>query len=117
MCSIMRSLVILGVIASSLGLSGCSGGSPEYITFPDASPPTSVHSDGLPCPVADLLAQHCLFCHGDPPANGAPISLVTYADLMAPSGVDPTKTVAQRALVRMQDTDMPMPPTGALSAS
>jgi hypothetical protein len=39
-----------------------------------------------------------------------PASLTTYAALTSPSKTDPTKTVAQEAVVRMQSATMPMPP-------
>lgn len=45
------------------------------------------------------------------------MSLVTYADLTAPAVTDPTKTVAEMCLVRMQDTTKPMPPSPASSAT
>ncbi|HTR49258.1 MAG TPA: hypothetical protein VMJ10_01045 [Kofleriaceae bacterium] len=62
----------------------------------------------LPCDVQTILSDHCTSCHGDPPSNGAPMSLVTYDDLIAP-GTD-GQSIAQRALVRMTSTTMPMPP-------
>ena len=66
-------------------------------------------SAGLPCEVDAILAQTCRTCHGDPP-NGAPFSLVSLADLVAPSISDPNRTVAEVALERMRSQDNPMPP-------
>jgi cytochrome c553 len=63
--------------------------------------------DGLPCDVQSVLQAHCTSCHGNPP-NGAPISLVTYADLAAASPYG--GTVAQRAYARMTSATSPMPP-------
>ncbi len=77
---------------------GKSGGS-------DMAPP-----DGLPCNIADILAEHCVGCHGQPPVGGAPMALVSYQDLTAHSPLMPTQTIAQRALFRMQDVMSPMPP-------
>ena len=74
-------------------------------------------SDGLPCAVADLLASACLRCHGAPPSMGAPMSLLTYDDLVARWDEDPTRTIAEVALERMKATESPMPPDGSLPPS
>jgi hypothetical protein len=63
-----------------------------------------------------LFAKSCTSCHGATPSGGAPNSLVTYADLVAPSVIDPSRSVAAVALDRMRDTASPMPPAGLLSA-
>jgi len=74
---------------------------------------------GLPCDVSAILVANCQSCHGQAPAGGAPMSLVTYADLTAPAKTDPTQTVAAMCVTRMQSTTAPMPPapTPALSAA
>jgi hypothetical protein len=64
---------------------------------------------GLPCDVVTALSL-CVNCHSDPPVGDAIGSLYTYADLMAPAPTDPSKTMAEMAVVRMQDTATPMPP-------
>ena len=66
---------------------------------------------GLPCDVDQLLADNCRACHGAVPSGGAPMSLITYADLMAPAVSDPTMRVADVCLMRMMDPTAPMPPT------
>jgi hypothetical protein len=66
--------------------------------------------------VLSVLQSKCWSCHGDPP-EGAPMALVTRAELLTPSTKDPTKTYAERALVRMLDTNKPMPPKGSPAAS
>jgi hypothetical protein len=53
-------------------LAACSGG---------AGAPLEAE---LPCDVDDVLQRACRTCHGAPPAEGVPLSLVTYADLRAP---------------------------------
>lgn len=72
---------------------------------------------GIPCEVAQVLADQCLSCHGSKLAGGAPMSLVTYEDLAATSSVDPAMTVAERSLVRMKSAGDPMPPGGAAAAA
>lgn len=65
---------------------------------------------GLPCDVGAVLSEHCSHCHGSSPAFGAPMSLVSYEDLTATSGKDPTQSVYSRVGVRIHDTKSPMPP-------
>lgn len=67
---------------------------------------------GLPCAVQALLQAKCVSCHGSPPAGGAPMSLVTYDDLAAPSKGNPSITYAALAITRMKSTSAPMPPGG-----
>jgi len=56
-----------------------------------------------------MLANKCATCHGSTPLSGLP-SLVSYANLTAPSKSDPNKTNAVVALARIQSTTSPMPP-------
>ena len=72
---------------------------------------------GMPCAVQALLQTRCVACHSNPPVNSAPMPLITRADLMAPSLADPTQTVAQRALTRIQLTVGEMPPAPATHAT
>ncbi len=69
--------------------------------------------DGLPCAVEVILMNSCWSCHGRVPSGGAPMSLVTLADLTAPSQVDPRSSSAQRSLARMSSASSPMPPRPA----
>lgn len=75
--------------------------------------PTTTSTD-LPCDVAQVLSN-CTSCHSSPPTGGAPMSLVSYADLKAPAPSDATKTVAEMCVTRMQSTTAPMPPGGGAS--
>ncbi len=81
---------------------------------PDASPPpdASTGPTGLPCDVDQMLQSRCQGCHSAPPVGGAPMALVSYADLTGPSLSDPTRTVAQLSAARIRDTVRPMPPGG-----
>ncbi len=102
-------VLALGLLALIV-IPGCAEPEPEYIPQLDdrLKPPASA-APGVPCEVAKLLASQCLGCHGQPPA-AAPLALVSYADLTAKSILDPTKTVIERAILRMQDATSPMPP-------
>jgi hypothetical protein len=73
----------------------------------------------LPCEVSNLLKQHCLLCHDKVTQFTAPMSLVTWNDLTAPSKTMPSVPVYQLALQRVQNATQPMPPQpmAALSAA
>ena len=73
-------------------------------------------STDLPCDVATVLSN-CTSCHSNPPAGGAPMPLASYADLTAKALSDPTKTVAEMCVTRMQSTTAPMPPGGGASSA
>jgi len=83
---------------------------------PDAG---GVPSDtmGLPCDIQAVLQERCQSCHGNPPVSGAPMPLVTYADLTVHSTAFPMQTIAERALARMNNNAMPMPPPPASRAT
>jgi cytochrome c551/c552 len=74
---------------------------------------------GLPCDVDAVLAGHCRSCHGKPEQFGAPMSLLSYSDLVAPAPSDPTKKVFTRVGERIHDDASPMPqkPNPRLSAA
>ena len=62
------------------GVGGASGGG-----VGGAGGSTTTVANGIPCDVATLLQNRCVGCHSNPPINGAPMPLVTYANLTAPS--------------------------------
>jgi cytochrome c553 len=82
-----------------------------------AKPGAAAEPSGLPCDVAKVLAASCTDCHGRPLAEGAPVALVTYEDLVAPSRSEPERSVAAVSLDRIKDTRRPMPPDEALGAA
>jgi hypothetical protein len=72
---------------------------------------------GLPCDVQAVYQSHCTLCHAATPVNGAPMPLVTRANLTAASFTSTAQTFAQRTVVRMQSTTMPMPPAPGTRAT
>lgn len=76
-----------------------------------------VVTSGLPCDVDAVLGTYCRSCHGSIPVGGAPMSLMTYDDLMAPAKTNPAVRVADLSLQRMQDAASPMPPSGTMPAA
>jgi hypothetical protein len=75
------------------------------------APGTDAARRGLPCEVDQLLELRCRSCHAVIPESDAPMSLITYDDLLA---LRFGRQVAVIALERMQKLADPMPPTGAL---
>ena len=107
-----------GIIAF-LSMTGCSGGSPSSAGDSDSGVDDSGVDSGddggvkgsLPCAVDTVLAQSCRNCHGKVPTQGAPMALVTLADLHQPSFSDPQKPVYVVLGVRIHSDQLPMPPT------
>lgn len=63
----------------------------------------------LPCDVDRVVATNCRSCHANPPAFGAPMSLVAWDDFHAKAVSTPSKTVAELVLARTHDAVRPMP--------
>ncbi len=92
------------LVASLAVLGGCSGSNVA------SSSEGTVPSGDVPCDVAATLGAHCSTCHGATPQFGAPMSLVTYADLMAAGKSDPSRKNAELIAARVHDERRPMPP-------
>ena len=75
---------------------------------------------GLNCDVQATIENRCIACHdGTMKAAGAP-AMLNYNDLMVKSTSDPTKTLAQEAVVRMETSgtkQMPPPPASKCDPS
>ncbi len=94
------------VAAVSMPIAGCS-------SEPDAAAPALADADvtgELPCDVATTLASRCGSCHGAKPAFGAPMSLVTLADLHRPAVTAPGRRVRELLVERIASDARPMPP-------
>lgn len=70
----------------------------------------------LPPAVDAVLEQRCRRCHADPPREFAPMPLVTWDDLHAPSPGSPDEPVYEVMARRIVDGDFPMPPVRAPEA-
>jgi len=114
------------VVAAALALGGsfavaCSGS--------NAASPTSEGADGgitvapqatdLPCDVDAVLAKSCRQCHSSPPSYGAPMPLLSSADLHASAKSNASKKVFELVGARIHDDVAPMPqaPNPRLSAA
>ena len=81
----------------------------------DKSPSSA--NGALFCAAQKVFEDKCNACHGATPAAGAPMSLLTYADLTAAAPVTKGKKVYEVVSTRTHATSKPMPPNGALAAS
>ena len=79
----------------------------------------SLGSTALPCDIQEALRLGCQSCHASTPIAGAPMALVTWEDMMAPSVTNPSVTVAQLVSARINTTDsaLVMPPPVAQNAA
>ena len=115
-----RLTLIASVLAAAIAAGCYTGGDTVQITAGSTAPGASAGGtqvasasvSGLPCDVATVLATSCSSCHGAVPSGGAPNTMMTYEDLVAPSISDPSRSVAELAVARMQDATRPMPPSG-----
>ena len=80
---------------------------------------TPEQPSGLPCDVDAVLKANCRQCHGASPGFGAPMPLVTHADLSVPAKSDLTKKVYELVAQRIHDDVKPMPqaPNARLNAA
>ncbi len=100
-------VILVTCLASSQGCGSSDSGADGGVASGDV--------DAAACPMAALLEQNCQSCHAAKPVAGAPMPLVTWNDLMAPSHSDPARHVYEMVKVRTNATDKFMPPTGHLT--
>lgn len=89
----------------------CGSGTPAAPSG-SAAPASSSQAaaDSVPCEISQVLSASCQSCHGAAPINGAPMPLVTLADLTAPGRSDSTRKTFELVAERVQDRARPMPP-------
>jgi hypothetical protein len=95
--------VLTALVACTSGDAAAPAGTVPAVSTSPVTP------GALPCDVDDVLARGCRQCHASPPQFGAPMPLVTLADLHAPAKSDPTQSVFQRVGARIHDDARPMP--------
>ena len=92
---------------------GASGGGEIVGPVGGAGGATAGGAGGLPCDVATTLRAKCQQCHAATPLNGAPMSLLTYADTRAAAPSNKSLSVWQSMQGRIHNTGMTvMPPRG-----
>lgn len=102
-------LLVVG-LAGCFGLNGNSAGTSDSSSGGSSGAVVDGACSGLPPAVATLLAHECVSCHSDPPVADAPMAMVTRANLIAAAPSDPSRTVAEVSMERMQSARAPMPP-------
>jgi mono/diheme cytochrome c family protein len=103
-------LLLLVLAATARLTAGCTSSSPAEPAVADSGATTTPGSADLPCDVAAVLENRCAGCHGETPRFGAPMPLVTHADLVAQAKSDPSKKVYEAVLARIASDTEPMPP-------
>jgi polyvinyl alcohol dehydrogenase (cytochrome) len=107
------------ITAGASGGPGVSAGAPAAVSGSGATGAagTSVataDTGDVPCAVATVLKAHCVQCHGNTPAQGAPVSLVSSASFNRDAGGQREGT-AVLARVRSSERPMPPPPNARLT--
>lgn len=104
---------LVWLLAATWAVGACGGKAGEEGTGGASSTTTSSSSvgggSGLPCDVDAVLGSTCRNCHGATPSYGAPMPLVTYADLQASAVTNPAKKVYELVKERVHDDAHPMP--------
>ncbi|HTJ80606.1 MAG TPA: peptidylglycine alpha-amidating monooxygenase [Polyangiaceae bacterium] len=111
--------LVLVALGALLGLAAaCDSGGSDTTGSTSASTGSGPAGEGLPCEVADILSGHCQSCHSSPPKFGAPMPLLTRADLLAApvgDGKDTAAHVGDLVVTRTAAGEMPPPPDVPLS--
>ena len=108
-------MVGIGVLGLLMACGGTdeSGVGPSGTSSSGGSSGTSSSGGGaggnLPCDVDAIFAKSCRSCHGEPTKFGAPMPLLSHADLQAQAKLAPGKKVFEQVGVRIHDDAQPMP--------
>lgn len=104
----------LGAALAAASLAACGAGADVTPAADGGGPAASSGgapvTGALPCDVDRVLASRCRECHAAQPQYGAPMPLVTLADLRAPARSDASRKVYELAAARVADDARPMPP-------
>ncbi|KUO67833.1 MAG: hypothetical protein APF83_10600 [Lutibacter sp. BRH_c52] len=102
----MKNLLKITSLFLMLSIVSCSSGSDDDDDPIINPPPTSITYTNT---ISAIVNGKCTGCHGNPPSNGAPMSLTTYTDVK--------EAVETRGLINQIETGN-MPKTGsALTAT
>lgn len=104
----MKKFSLLLGFSLILFLAACSKSGDDSEMDPDQDPLGNAinYQDNI----RPIITANCVSCHGNPPTNGAPMSLTTYNAVRS--------AVETRGLLsRINSTTNPMPPNGRMPAS
>ena len=96
----MKNLLKITSLFLMLSIVSCSSGSDDDDDPIINPPPTSITYTNT---ISAIVNGKCTGCHGNPPSNGAPMSLTTYTDVK--------EAVETRGLINQIETGN-MPKTG-----
>ena len=110
--------LLFSMLSIPLAISACNGGNETNTGGSGGSTTTTTSTatggaggaSGLPCDVDAILKSNCQSCHSASPVYGAPMPLVTSADLHAALKSDASKKVFEQISLRIHDDAKPMPP-------
>jgi polyvinyl alcohol dehydrogenase (cytochrome) len=106
-----------GTVAPAAGGgTGGTGGTAGTAGAAGTGVSTGGKTGDVPCPVATVLKQHCVQCHGNTLREGAPVSLVNAANFHRDAGGQ-LEGAAVLARVRSAERPMPPPPAAPLTAA
>ncbi len=74
----MKKTLLYTAVMGVFLLTSCSG-SDDSGTPPPPPPPMDVTYTNT---IQSIIASNCSGCHGNPPTNGAPVSLITYSQVV-----------------------------------
>jgi uncharacterized membrane protein len=102
----MRLSLLIGASLVSLGAS-CASGPAE--TWEDALAGAGHEERNEFCDAYTIIQDKCVRCHANPPRNGAPFPLDTYAaiDAPSPSRNDPERMMADHMFAAIESGFMP----------
>jgi len=102
----MRSAIFWWASLLSLG-AGCASGAAE--TWDDSHAAAGHEEPNSFCDAYAVLQRKCVRCHSDPPQNGAPFPLETYAatQVPSPSMKNPDRIRADRMIAAVESDFMP----------
>jgi hypothetical protein len=88
---------------------GCGGDGATATATSTGTGTGGAEATDLPCDVDAVLEANCRSCHGATPTFGAPMPLVTLANLNAPALSDASRKVYELVGTRTHDDAHPMP--------
>lgn len=101
----MKNLLIFTGLFLMFLVVSCGGGDDSPIIDPNPTPTNITYSNTI----SGIISGNCTGCHGNPTANGAPMSLTTYSSVK--------EAVENRGLINKIETGV-MPKNGSkLSAT
>ncbi len=100
----LNRLTILSLLASTAFLYNCNKDDDSPEEMMEAEAPTYTAN------IEIIMSNNCTTCHASTPTNGAPMSLVTYNQV-----VDAVNT--RNLVSRINSTTAPMPQTGRMNST